>query len=161
MDPTRVAIVNDGELSPVGKIAAALEIAGFWEILRRTQLGRPADALRLVIKPEFSGYTADSPLATDPSLVEGLIDLLHDRGFAGLTVVGTTDSSGLWAENRDIYALSDLLGYSFVTPKGRAENGPYHSLPDWVRPHNMYSQGGTVSGMGRYHAADCGCAAHP
>jgi uncharacterized protein (DUF362 family) len=120
LDPTRVAIVNDVDLSPVGKIAAALEIAGFWEILRRTQLGRPADALRLVIKPEFSGYTADSPLATDPSLVEGLIDLLHDRGFAGLTVVGTTDSSGLWAENRDIYALSDLLGYSFVTPKGRA-----------------------------------------
>jgi predicted dithiol-disulfide oxidoreductase (DUF899 family) len=54
-----------------------------------------------------------------------------------------------------------IYGYLDVTPKGRAENGPYHSLPDWVRPHNMYGHGGTVTGMGRYHAADCGCAAHP
>jgi predicted dithiol-disulfide oxidoreductase (DUF899 family) len=54
-----------------------------------------------------------------------------------------------------------VYGYLDVTPKGRAENGPYHSLPDWVRPHNMYGHGGTVTGMGRYHAADCGCAAHP
>jgi hypothetical protein len=35
---------------------------------------------------------------------------------------------------------------------GRAENGPYHSLPDWARPHNMYGRGGTVEGTGRYHA---------
>jgi predicted dithiol-disulfide oxidoreductase (DUF899 family) len=53
-----------------------------------------------------------------------------------------------------------VYSYLDVTPKGRAENGPYHSLPDWVRPHNMYAHGGTVSGMGRYHAANCGCAAH-
>ena len=53
-----------------------------------------------------------------------------------------------------------IYAYLDVTPKGRAENGPYHSLPDWARPHNMYGQGGTVTGMGRYHAADCGCAAH-
>jgi predicted dithiol-disulfide oxidoreductase (DUF899 family) len=48
-----------------------------------------------------------------------------------------------------------------VTPKGRAENGSHHSLPDWVRPHNMYGRGGTVTGMGQFHAANCGCAAHP
>ena len=53
-----------------------------------------------------------------------------------------------------------IYGYLDVTPKGRAEYGPYHSLPDWVRPRNMYGHGGTVTGMGRYHAADCGCAAH-
>lgn len=53
-----------------------------------------------------------------------------------------------------------IYAYLDVTPKGRAENGPYHSLPDWARPHNMYGRGGTVTGMGRYHAADCGCAAH-
>jgi predicted dithiol-disulfide oxidoreductase (DUF899 family) len=53
-----------------------------------------------------------------------------------------------------------IYGYLDATPKGRAENGPYHSLPDWVRPHNMYGRGGMVEGTGRYHAADCGCAAH-
>jgi predicted dithiol-disulfide oxidoreductase (DUF899 family) len=54
-----------------------------------------------------------------------------------------------------------IYAYLDATPKGRAENGPYHSLTDWVRPHNMYGRGGMVEGTGRYHAADCGCAAHP
>ena len=30
------------------------------------------------------------------------------------------DSSALWAENRDLYALADLLGYRFTTLKERA-----------------------------------------
>jgi len=47
-----------------------------------------------------------------------------------------------------------------VMPKGRGENGPYHSLADWVRPRNMYGKGGTVEGNGRYHAPACACALH-
>jgi uncharacterized protein (DUF362 family) len=99
---------------------AALDRAGFWDTLRRSLEGPPAGPQRLLIKPELAGFTADASLATDPSLVEALIDLLHDRGFANVAVVGTADSSALWAENRDLYALSDLLGYRFVTPEGRA-----------------------------------------
>jgi predicted dithiol-disulfide oxidoreductase (DUF899 family) len=38
-----------------------------------------------------------------------------------------------------------------ATPKGREENGPYHSLADWARPRNMYDKGGTVEANGRYH----------
>src|SRR6266446_638177 len=40
--------------------------------------------------------------------------------------------------------------YSFfdVMPKGRNETGPYHSLTDWARPHNMYGQGGMVEPTG-------------
>ena len=45
-------------------------------------------------------------------------------------------------------------------PKGRDENGPYHTLADWVRLHNMYGQGGMVEASGRYHAAGCACAVH-
>lgn len=44
-----------------------------------------------------------------------------------------------------------------VMPKGRDENGPYHSLADWVRPRNMYGKGGMVEPNGRYHAAPCAC----
>ena len=51
-------------------------------------------------------------------------------------------------------------GFLDVMPKGRDENGPYHSLGDWVRPHNMYGEGGMVEGNGRYHATACGCAVH-
>jgi predicted dithiol-disulfide oxidoreductase (DUF899 family) len=51
-------------------------------------------------------------------------------------------------------------GFLDVTPKGRNENGPHHSLGDWVRPHNMYGKGGMVELNGRYHAPGCGCAVH-
>jgi predicted dithiol-disulfide oxidoreductase (DUF899 family) len=53
-----------------------------------------------------------------------------------------------------IYRIFDLM------PKGRNENGPYHSLTDWARPRNMYNQGGMVEGNGRYHATACACSAH-
>jgi predicted dithiol-disulfide oxidoreductase (DUF899 family) len=57
----------------------------------------------------------------------------------------------------------EFLGiYRFLdaTPKGREENGPYHSLPDWARPRNMYGKGGTVEPTGRYHQPACACEAH-
>ncbi|HXY50343.1 MAG TPA: thioredoxin family protein [Terriglobales bacterium] len=53
-----------------------------------------------------------------------------------------------------IYRFLDL------TPRGRNENGPYHSLPDWARPKNMYGKGGMVEPNGRYHAPSCACSAH-
>ena len=57
----------------------------------------------------------------------------------------------------------EFLGiYRFLdaTPKGREENGPYHSLADWARPWNMYGKGGTVEPTGRYHQPACACEAH-
>jgi predicted dithiol-disulfide oxidoreductase (DUF899 family) len=51
-------------------------------------------------------------------------------------------------------------GFLDMMPKGRNETGPYHSLADWVRPHDMYGKGGTVEVIGRYHAAGCGCNVH-
>jgi len=89
----------------------------------------------------------------------GVIDLSGDSVFV-------KDADGQVYHTYSAYARGgeQFLGiYSYldVTPKGRAENGPYHSLPDWVRPRNMYGRGGMVEGTGRYHAADCGCPAHP
>jgi predicted dithiol-disulfide oxidoreductase (DUF899 family) len=45
------------------------------------------------------------------------------------------------------YVLLDM------TPKGRDEHGPHHSLVDWVRHHDRYDAGGRVDASGRYHAA--------
>jgi predicted dithiol-disulfide oxidoreductase (DUF899 family) len=53
-----------------------------------------------------------------------------------------------------------IYRYFDVMPKGRDENGPYHTLADWVRPRNMYDKGGMVEGNGRYHVPACGCATH-
>jgi predicted dithiol-disulfide oxidoreductase (DUF899 family) len=50
--------------------------------------------------------------------------------------------------------------YFDMTPNGRGENGPYHTLADWVRPSDMYGKGGVVEANGRYHAARCACALH-
>lgn len=47
-----------------------------------------------------------------------------------------------------------------VTPKGRQETGPYHSLADWVRPRNTYGNGGTVEVNGRFHHPTCACGVH-
>lgn len=59
--------------------------------------------------------------------------------------------------------MEELLGTYIildVTPKGRNEKGPYQSLADWVRPHDMYGKDGMVESNGRYHVANCGCAVH-
>jgi uncharacterized protein (DUF362 family) len=114
-----VAIVDDSGLSATGKLAAALDRAGLWAALRRVRAGRPSDRIRIVIKPELAGFAVGSPTVTDPALVEHLIDRLHDHGFTNTAIVGTSDSSALWAENRDLYALSDLLGYRYTTPSDR------------------------------------------
>ena len=39
-----------------------------------------------------------------------------------------------------------------ITPKGRNETGPYHTLADWVRHHDRYEAGGFVASTGRYVA---------
>jgi len=57
-------------------------------------------------------------------------------------------------EGLTIYAILDAM------PKGRQENGPHHTLGDWVRPHDQYGKGGTVEGNGRFHAEGCVCAVH-
>ncbi len=122
MQEIAVAIVDDTDLSATDKLAASLDRAGFWTVVGNAAAERGAAACRVVIKPELSGYAIGSPTVTDPAFVEYMIDLLHDRGFTDVSIVGTTDSSALWAENRDLIALSDLLGYRFVTPKGRSYN---------------------------------------
>lgn len=53
-----------------------------------------------------------------------------------------------------------IYRYLDLTPKGRNETGPYHSLTDWAKPRNLYGKGGMVEPNGRYHAQGCACSAH-
>jgi uncharacterized protein (DUF362 family) len=117
VSPT-VAIVDGDTSSLADKLSATLRSSRFWELLSQATGGHPAETLKVVILPELAGFEPRSPLATDPALVEMLIDLLGEHGFLDVSVVGSTDSSALWAGNRDIYAVCDLLGYRFETPKG-------------------------------------------
>ena len=107
-----VSIIDESGLDPQKRLREALERAKFWNIL-------PTDATtRILIHPELGGFSANSPLATDPQLIEALIVILVKRGYHNVAVCGTSDSTSVWAENRDLFALSDLLGYKFETPLG-------------------------------------------
>jgi predicted dithiol-disulfide oxidoreductase (DUF899 family) len=87
---------------------------------------------------------------------------------------GMTDLSGdsvfYKTESGDIHHTYSTFGrggeqflgiFSFldIVPKGREENGPAHSLPDWARLRNMYGKGGEVDGQGAFEppGSDCGC----
>jgi uncharacterized protein (DUF362 family) len=119
-NPT-VAVVDEAGLDPTARLARALERCGAWAALATAAHGaRVAPAgLKIVILPELGAFATGSPAATDPVLVEALIDLLHDSGFSSVVVAGGADGSARWAANRTVYALTDLLGYRFVTPGGR------------------------------------------
>jgi predicted dithiol-disulfide oxidoreductase (DUF899 family) len=91
---------------------------------------------------------------TDPGLTDLSGDSVFFKDEAG-TIFHTYSTYGRGGEEfLGAYRILDVM------PKGRDENGPYHSLTDWVRPRNMYGKGGTVEGNGRYHVPSCACAAH-
>jgi len=97
----------------------------------------------------FYNYRRGNPGMTDLS---GDSVFFKDESGAIYHTYSTFGRGG--EEFLGIYRLLDVM------PKGRDENGPYHSLADWVKPHDRYETGGTVEGNGRYHAPACGCAAH-
>lgn len=121
-DGGRVAIADTPGVSGPDLLNLALARSGFWDTLLDAvkASGRVPHALRVVIKPDLSAFATQSPAATDPALVEALVDALAARGYSTVEVVASRDSSALWAENRDVNVIADLLGYRFSTPGGRA-----------------------------------------
>jgi len=117
-----VAIVDDPALSAPDLLALALDQGGLWEALgdARSRSATDVSSLHVVVKPDLEGFDLGSAAATDPALVEALIDMLHERGYPRVDVCATADSSSSWAENRDVSALADLLGYRYVTSAGHA-----------------------------------------
>jgi predicted dithiol-disulfide oxidoreductase (DUF899 family) len=93
-----------------------------------------------------------------PEWAAGIEDLSGDSVFykdASGDIFRTYSTYGRGGEQ-----FLGIYSYLDVTPKGRDEAGPYHSLADWARPRTMYGKGGMVEPNGRYHAAACGCAMH-
>ena len=91
---------------------------------------------------------------TDPGLEDLSGDSVFFKDDAG-QIFHTYSTYGRGGEQ-----FLGAYGFLDVTPKGRNENGPYHSLGDWVRLKNMYGKGGVVEGNGRYHATGCACTVH-
>lgn len=114
-----VAIVSHKE--KYKSLDRALNRSGFWLVLdaARRRAGLRKDKFEILIKPDLNAFELTGSTATDPSMVEFLIDQLHERGYLRTTVGEGRDSTNQWLENRDVQVRADLIGYKFVTPKGR------------------------------------------
>lgn len=117
-----IAIAREVGAEPTALLERALDEIGMRKKIA-TAFGdkKPFTA---IIAPSLNAFAAGSPAATNPRLVEHLADMLFDLGASRVDIGSTRDSSALWLENRDPFMVAELLGYRYVTPKGR----PYDVL---------------------------------
>jgi len=108
----QVSAVQRAGATATALLEETLESAGFWRLIA-------GSAGRIVIKPDLDFYAADPHCGTDPALVEHLIDVLHDRGYTDVVVGEARNETDDWLHNRDPMMVPHLVGYRFVTPKGR------------------------------------------
>ena len=97
-----------------------LQQTGFWLKLeeKRFQRGLDKADFSILIKPDMDACELTGSTATDPQLVERLVDLLQERGYSRIVVGESRNSHDSWLENRDVQILADILGYRYVTPDG-------------------------------------------
>jgi uncharacterized protein (DUF362 family) len=119
MDPPVVAIVRTEGAKPAGLLDQALARISFNARVAERIKARPDD-FSVVIVPALDAYAVDSPTATDPRLVEQLIDILTDLGAKRIIVGATPGAASIWLENRDVFVVADFLGYQFETAMGRS-----------------------------------------
>ncbi len=118
----RVVIARTGSSDKFSLLGSALEQAAFWPHIEaaRHRAGVPAAEFRVLIKPDLHLFRPGDATGTDPELVEHLIDLLHDRGYVQVGVGDGRSVWELWLENCDVAVRAELVGYHYVTRKGRA-----------------------------------------
>ena len=106
-----------GEAGKLALLAEALHQSGFWDCLDTAleKAGVDPEDFSILITPDFAWVDPVTPTGTDPTLVEGLIDLLGERGYSNVAVGASPDSSGRWLENRDVMVVADMVGYRFFT----------------------------------------------
>jgi uncharacterized protein (DUF362 family) len=142
-----VAIAQDPGAEGAVLLERAIALSGF----RETAAARIAVALgatgacSAIVVPALDAYAQDSPAATDPRLVEQLLDVLFDLGVSAAAVGSTRGTAALWLENRDVFIAADLLGYRYETPAGR----PYDviDLAEDVQPA-VFAEAGPLAGVG-------------
>jgi hypothetical protein len=116
--PDPLVVIAAGVPNP---LACALERVDAWsrfEVRRRGARVKRVD-LPVVILTSFERFVDDPPGGGGAALVERLVDLLQDHGYANVGVVGASGASASWFENRDVVSVADLTGFGFQTPAGR------------------------------------------
>lgn len=111
------AVCCEGSADRVTLLSEALDLAGFWDCIAASAEAAAveSEAFSILIAPDFAHFGQTSSTGTDPSLVEGLIDLLHERGYPNVVVGASRSGTDRWLENRDVLVVADMVGYRFVT----------------------------------------------
>jgi uncharacterized protein (DUF362 family) len=91
-----------------------LEETNFFSLLEnaRSNSGKTKDEFSIVIKPNFSFMYSLSDVSTftDPSLVEHLIDRIHEKGYTNVAVVEAQSTYTVFFTNRDVPTLARYIG---------------------------------------------------
>jgi predicted dithiol-disulfide oxidoreductase (DUF899 family) len=92
-----------------------------------------------------------------------ILDFVSEE-LAGLSVFYKDDAGNVF-HTYPCYARGDekrVTAYMLLdlTPKGRNETGPNHTLADWVRHHDKYNAGGFVDSTGRYRESTSSSCCH-
>ena len=76
--------------------------------------------MRVFVLPDLEVLDRGGSTATDPALVEHLVDLLFRHGYANVVIGASPPRDARWLEHRDVMVLTDLAGYRYTTDAGNA-----------------------------------------
>ncbi|MEO7402078.1 MAG: DUF362 domain-containing protein, partial [Burkholderiales bacterium] len=111
------------DCAPEVLLEQVIERGGLWQHIARVRgeprRNRDRRPFVVIIKPDLDFFAATAQGGTEPALVEHLVDLLHDRGYTEVVVGEARSEDDRWLLNRESMIVPDLVGYRFVTAKGR------------------------------------------
>ena len=101
----------------ISALDSVLERSGFFTHLEDTfeNSSFPRDEFLIAIKPNLMTASVredPSPVYTDPTLVEHLIQQLHERGFTQIALVESHNVYDYSYQNRTVQAVAEMAGYS-------------------------------------------------
>lgn len=147
MAPPLAAIVQGPDRSGPDLLREALGMIGFADRVRDRV--RTADETRgrcaAIVVTSMDAYRRGSPAATDPALVESLIDMLANLGVTETLVGQSRATDSLWLENREVFLAADLLGYRYETSAGQAYD--IVDLAEDIDP-DVFDPSGPLAGVG-------------
>ena len=111
-EPQSVWVLQRPGAAPSALLEEVLAASGFWQLAARRK--GP-----VMITPDLDFYESTSHGGTDPALVEHLVDLLHEHGHDDVAVGEARNEPDAWLHNRAPMVVPELVGYRFVTARGR------------------------------------------